>query len=62
MVKERRLRMLGHIMRLPNTRHANISFNWVPENGKRNRGSPQTTWKRTTTKDLTQMGLTWVEA
>jgi hypothetical protein len=34
----------------------------VPENGKQNRGRPQTTLKRTTTKDLKQIGLTCEEA
>ena len=62
LVKERRLKILGHTLRMPTGRHAKISLKWTPDGGKRKRGRPTTTWRRTISKDLQEMGLTWQEA
>ena len=61
-VKERRLRILGHTLRMPDRRHPRRSLEWTPDGGKRRRGRPTTTWRRTVTKDLQEMRLTWQEA
>ena len=45
-VKERRLKMLGHILRMPEERLPKTSLEWTPTGGKRERGRPVTTWRR----------------
>ena len=61
-VKDRRLRILGHTLRMPDRRHPRRSLEWTPNGGRRRRGRPVTYWKRTVTKDLKEMKLTWQEA
>ena len=39
-ITERRMKMTGHILRLPNERPAKIALSWTPTNGKRKRGRP----------------------
>ena len=53
-IYNRRLRWLGHVrvLRVPE---------WTPS-GRRKRGRPKTTWRRTVMKELEEMGLTWGEA
>ena len=55
----RRGRLAGHILRLPNERTAKTAVNWVPEGGRRKRGRPRNTWRRTLNEDLERMGLDW---
>ena len=38
-----------------------VALRWTPT-GKRNRGRPKTTWRRTITTELSDMGLTMGEA
>ena len=60
-IRKRRLRWLGHVLRMENHRIPKIALRWTPP-GKRNRGRPKTTWRRTVESELTEMGLTWGEA
>ena len=53
-----RLRWLGHVSRMPSDRIPNIALRWTPT-GKRKRGWSKTTWRRTMTKELGELGLTW---
>ena len=46
-VTERTARLAGHILRLPAVRHAKMAFTWEPIDGKRGRGKPRITWRRT---------------
>ena len=46
-VKQRRWRMIEHILRQDQNNNCNIAITWAPE-GKRRRGRPKATWKRTT--------------
>ena len=57
-IRQRRLRWLGHVLRMPAERIPKKALRWTPP-GKRNPGRPRTTWRRTVTKDLADMGLTW---
>jgi len=57
-IKQRRLRWLGHVLRMPAERVPKKALRWTPP-GKRKPGRPRTTWRRTVTKDLEEMGLTW---
>ena len=53
-----RLRWLGHVLRMPAERVPKKALRWTPT-GKCKPGRPKTTWRRTGTKDLEEMGLTW---
>ena len=58
-VTERRLRLAGHILRLPDTRHAKIAFRWEPPGGKRKRERPRTTWCRSFKEELKVISRSW---
>ena len=49
-VQERRLKMLGHILRMTEERLPKTSLEWTPTGGKRERGRPVSTWRRTNTR------------
>ena len=51
-VKERRLKMLIHILRMQEERLPKTSLEWTPTGGKRERGRPVTTCRRTIQQDL----------
>ena len=59
-VKKRRWRWLGHTLRMNKKRHPLIALNWNPQ-GKRNRGRPRGTWRRTVDAERTEAGMTWHE-
>ena len=53
---------LGHILRMDNNSHPRTALTWVPE-GKRKRGRPRETWRRTVERELKARDLrTWAEA
>ena len=52
LVTRRRWRWIGHVLRKGNNNIARIAMRWTPE-GKRSRGRPKTTWRRTVEKGLT---------
>ena len=52
-ITHRRLRWLGHVLRVGQER---VTLRWTPP-GKRNPGRPKTTWHRTVTQELEQMNL-----
>ena len=60
-IRIRRLRWLGHVFRMDKTRNPNKCLRWNPP-GKRNRGKPRTTWRRSIEAELKKMRLTWGEA
>ena len=37
------------------------ALKWTPAEGKRSRGRPRETWRRTIERDLKKMGKTWKE-
>ncbi|KAI8490930.1 hypothetical protein Bbelb_313490 [Branchiostoma belcheri] len=43
---------------MPDNRIPKVALSWRPE-GKRKRGRPKTTWRRTVSDDLAAMGLNW---
>jgi hypothetical protein len=61
-VKYKRLRWLGHVLRMEQNRFPKKCLKWNPTTGKRNRGQPKMTWRRSTEKDLFNLKLTWGEA
>jgi len=58
-VAERRLRMAGHIVRMPPGRPANRAMSWTPRGSRRKRGRPTKTWRSTFKEDLVDRGVDW---
>ena len=58
-VQTRRLRLAGHVLRLPDVRHARVAMTWIPESGRRTSGRPQMTWRTSFKEDLHRVNLTW---
>ena len=56
-VNKRRLRYTGHVLRYPMNRHRKTALKWIPPGGKRSRGRPRQTWRRTYNEDLRAMGV-----
>ena len=51
----------NHVLRMPQDSIPKVALRWMPT-GKRNRGRPKTTWRKTITTELSDMGLTMGEA
>ena len=54
-IKIRRWRYIGHVLRNENEENQKVALSWTPE-GKRKRGRPRETWRRTVEKDRNEMG------
>ena len=62
LVRKRRLTWIGHVLRMDNSCLPRVSLTWAPE-GKRKRGRPKETWRRTVEKGRMAIGFnSWVEA
>ena len=60
-IQQRRFRWLGHVFRMPGSNITKVALRWTPQ-GKRPRGRPKTTWRRTIEAELRELGMTWGEA
>jgi len=62
-LRERRLRWLGHVIRMDHQRIPRQALHWeVQTSGfKRGPGRPLTNWRSTVNEDLLRMGITWEE-
>ena len=61
-VARRRWAGLEHFLRMDHNSHPRTSLTWAPE-GKRKRGRPRETWRRTVERELKTRDLrTWAEA
>ena len=60
-IKLRRLRWLGHVLRMSRDRVPRAVLGWTPP-GKRRPGRPRNTWRRTVERELKEMKITWSEA
>ena len=58
LITRRRWRWIGHVMRKANNNIARTAVHWTPE-GKRSRGRPKTTWRRTVGKELRKLNYSW---
>ena len=58
-VQTQRLRLAGHVLRLPDVRPARVAMTWIPESGRRTSSRPQMTWRTSFKEDLHRMNLTW---
>ena len=61
-VRERRLRWLGHVLRMDNSRTAHQATQWELRRYKRKPGRPRKNWVEVIKRDLRQMDLTSEEA
>ena len=55
-MKVRRMRYLGHVMRMDPQRLTHTVLEWNPIGGKRKRGRPKLTWTKTIDTDIASMG------
>ena len=60
-VVRERWRWLGHVLRMPADALPRVALSWTPQ-GRRRRGRPKETWRRSMDKELTEKGLTWETA
>ena len=58
-VAERRLRMAGHMIRMPSGRPANHAMSWTLRGSGRRPGRPTKTWRSTFKEDLVDRGVDW---
>ena len=61
-IKERRLRWLGHVLRMDNSGTVRQAIHWELRGYKRKPGRPRNNWVDVIKRDLRQMDLTWEEA
>ena len=59
---ERRLRWLGHVLRMDHQRIPQQALYWQISGYKRGPGRPKKNWRSTVNKDLQNMEFTWEEA
>ena len=57
-IKERRWKWIGHVMRMKPSEIPRVALRWTPP-GKRNRGRPKETWRRSVEKEMNDQGWTW---
>ena len=57
-IKKRRWRWLGHVCRMSPGALPKTALRWTAD-GKRRRGRPKETWRRTVEKEMKECGLTW---
>ena len=50
-VARRRWAWLGHVLRMDHNLHPRTALTWVPD-GKKKRGRPRETWRRTVEREL----------
>ncbi|EYC02896.1 hypothetical protein Y032_0097g3004 [Ancylostoma ceylanicum] len=56
-IAQRRLRLAGHILRMPQQRIPHGAMSWTPPDGKRSGCRPRNTWRRTFVNDLKLMNI-----
>ena len=55
---KRRWRWIGHVLRMPLSATAKVALYWTPD-GKRKRGRPKETWRRTVAREMKERGWSW---
>ena len=56
------MKLAGYVTRVEDNRCAKTALSWFPSNGKRKRGRPRITFRRTFKNDLERACTTWDEA
>jgi len=60
-IRERRMRWIGHVARMDEVRIPKEALHWEVAGSKRRPGRPRMNWRDVVKKDLQRMGLTWDE-
>ena len=60
-IRERRLRWAGHVMRMDPQRIARQALDWKPPESRRRPGRPRSNWQQSVTQDIIQGGFSWDE-
>ena len=55
---KRRWRWIGHVLGMPLSATAKVALYWTPD-GKRKRGRPKETWRRTLAREMKERGWSW---
>ena len=58
LLQHRRWQWIGHTLRREQEHISRIALHWTPE-GKRKRGRPRNTWRRTVENELREVNETW---
>jgi len=61
-IKERRLRRLGHVIKMEDCTIPNQALNWNLSSMNRKPGRPRQNWQDIIRRDLKDIGFTWDEA
>jgi hypothetical protein len=57
-IKRRRWRWIGHVCRMHPDSIPRVAMRWTPQ-GKRKRGRPKETWRRSVEKEMKDLGWSW---
>ncbi|KAL9981919.1 hypothetical protein ACROYT_G010683 [Oculina patagonica] len=60
-IKQRRWRWLGHVIRKGRDSITRTALRWTPDSGRRKKGRPRETWRRTIEAEMKTAGKTWKE-
>ena len=58
-IKIKRWKWLGHVIRMENDKIPKVALQWHPVNGRRTRGRPKKTWRKTIADDLDNLDMDW---
>jgi len=61
-IKERRLRWLGHVLRMEDDRIPKQATRWQMDSCTIRAGRPRSNWIDTVTRDLKSVGMAWEDA
>ena len=57
-IQQRRWRWIGHVLRQKTDSLSRVALRWTPD-GRRKRGRPKETWRRTIDREMKERGWTW---
>ena len=60
-IMQRRWIWLGHVIRKDRDSIARTALRWTLDSGRRKRGRPRETWRRTVEAEMKIAGMTWKE-
>ena len=62
-IRTRRWKYIGHMLRLDGDDNQRVALRWTPASGKRRRGRPRETWRRTVERECQLLGFdSWERA
>ena len=62
-IRSPRWKYIGHMLRLDSDDHQRVALRWTPSTGKRKRGRPKESWRRTVERERQLLGFeSWERA